>query len=99
MKISPLSMDLRAGKAPGSHAIELEAVSSAFSRMGSAADALPSPDGLRPVRTAWRQPEDVAKVGVSHGRSQTSGQKTTGTADSALKVSRRPSRRQSRDLC
>ena len=71
MKISPLSMDLRAGKAPGSHAIELEAVSSAFSRMGSTAEALPSPDGLRPVRTAWRQPEDVAKVGVSHGRSQT----------------------------
>ena len=87
MKISPLSMDLRAGKAPGSHAIELEAVSSAFSRMGSAAEALPSPDGLRPVRTAWRQPEDVAKVGVSHGRSQTFGQYAGGSPGSSLTAS------------
>ena len=88
MKISPLSMDLRAGKTPGSHAIELEAVSSAFTRMGSAAEALPSPDGLRPVRTAWRQPEDVAKVGVSHGRGQTFGRETAGASQLSVTCSR-----------
>ena len=41
--------------------LNVDAVSSSFS-MGTKEELLASPDGLRPVRTLWRQPEDCAKV-------------------------------------
>ena len=44
--------------------ITLEAFSSAHS-MGSVAESLPSPEGLKPVRTAWKQPQNIAKVPCS----------------------------------